>query len=213
MKRALVLISLLTVLNGALRAADAVAIATQQEAEERNKRLAATVEELQTTVMAQQKTIAALASDLGKLREETAHNNQNAATQESLRKLNEQILKVDEARVADNKHIQEALEGMRQAIKKLAEVPPPTTGGRTRPVVNDPPANPGNSGAGARPQLPVNQEGFEYVIKPGDALSIIVQKYRREKIPVTAQSIKEANPGVDWDRLQIGKKIFIPKPK
>jgi hypothetical protein len=39
-----------------------------------------------------------------------------------------------------------------------------------------------------------------------------VQKYRKENIMVTEKAIRDANPGVDWDRLQIGKKIFIPKP-
>ena len=30
---------------------------------------------------------------------------------------------------------------------------------------------------------------------------------------VTSKAILAANPTVDWNRLKIGQKIFIPKPK
>jgi len=40
-----------------------------------------------------------------------------------------------------------------------------------------------------------------------------VKRYNDEKIPVTTKAIKNANPNVDWNRLRIGQKIFIPKPK
>jgi LysM repeat protein len=213
MKRALVLLGSLCIITGVLRAADAVTIATQQEAEERMKRLTATIEEFQTSQAALQKQVNMLASDLSKLREDAARNNNNTETQESIRRLREQILKVDEARIADNKRIQEALEKMARSIKEIASTPPPPTGRTQRVPPSDPPPSSDNPGGGSR--LPPNngpQLGFDYIIKSGDALSIIVQKYRKENIMVTAQSIKEANPGVDWDRLQIGKKIFIPKP-
>ena len=68
----LVLLGLLCVMTGALRAADAVSIATQQEAEERMKRLTATIEEFQTGQAALQKQVNMLASDLSKLREDAA---------------------------------------------------------------------------------------------------------------------------------------------
>ena len=116
----LVLLASLCVLTGVLRAADAVAIATQQEAEERMKRLTATIEEFQTSQAAQQKQINMLASDVSKLREDAARNNNNAETQESIRRLREQILKVDESRIADNKRIQEALEKLARAIAATA---------------------------------------------------------------------------------------------
>jgi LysM repeat protein len=210
MNRALAFLSLLCVLTGVLRAADAISIATQQEAEERLKRLTATVEEFQTSQAAQQKQINSLASDLSKLREDVAHKDNNAATQESIRRLNEQILKVDEARIADNKRIQEALEKLARAIEIIAKTPAPAP--RSRPTPADPGPSSGNPGGTQRPPASTTQEGFDYVIKSGDALSVIVQKYRKEGIMVTRQSIMDANPGVDWDRLQIGKKIFVPKP-
>jgi LysM repeat protein len=211
MNRALIFFSVLCVLTGVLRAADAISIATQQEAEERMKRLTATLEEFQTGQAAQQKQINSLASDLSKLREDVAHKDNNAATQESIRKLNEQILKVDEARIADNKRIQEALGKLAESIKALANTPAPAV--RTpRPPAVEPGKSSGNPGSGQPAPISASQLGFDYIIKPGDALSVVVQKYRKEGIMVTRQSIMDANPGVDWDRLQIGKKIFIPKP-
>ncbi len=213
MNRALILLASLCVLTAVLRAADAITIATQQEAEERMKRLTATLEEFQTSQAAQQKQINVLASDLSKLREDAARNNNNTETQESIRRLREQILKVDEARIADNKRIQEAMDKLARSLERILSMPPPTAGRPPRNPPSDPPPSTDNPGGGSRPP-PNNgpQLGFDYIIKPGDALSIIVQKHRKEGVMVTAQSIKEANPTVDWDRLQIGKKLFIPKP-
>ena len=57
---------------GPARAADAVTLAAQQEAEERAKRLSATIEEIQAAQLTQQKQISALANELSKLREEVA---------------------------------------------------------------------------------------------------------------------------------------------
>ena len=216
MKRALAglfLISLLTT-SSAVLAADAVTLAAQQEAEERYKRLAATVEELQTAQAAQQKQISALANEVSRLREEIAHNNNNAATQESIRELNKQILKVDESRIADNKRIQEALERL---AKTITEMPAPPTGSK-RLSASDSGANAGNSGRpAARPPANASnapEDGFWYTVQNGDYhLGVIVKRYNDEKIPVTARAVMNANPNVDWTRLKIGQKIFIPKPK
>jgi TolA-binding protein len=196
---------------GVARAADAVTLAAQQEAEERYRRLAATVEEIQSAQMAQQKQISGLGSDLSKLRDEVSRNNNNAANQESIRRLNEQILKVDESRIADNKRIQEALAQLGKAIREMPSAPAP------RPRDPTPIPSPGPSASGSTrngsgsPTIP--EEGFEYVIQAGDRLDVIVKKYRDEKIMVTSKSITDANPTVNWSKLRIGQKIFIPKPK
>jgi LysM repeat protein len=53
-----------------------------------------------------------------------------------------------------------------------------------------------------------------YTVQAGDHhLGVIVKRYNDEKIPVTMRSIMNANPTVDWNRLKIGQKINIPKPK
>ena len=199
------LLGSLIVMSGAVRAADAVSLAAQQEAEERYKRLTATVEELQTTLNAQQRQISSLAGELSKLRDDIARNNNSSATQESIRELNEQILKVDRSRIEDNKRIHEALEKLGQTIIKAPLSP--------RRVDTGP--GPGNVGGSPRPlpNRPAQEEGFEYVVQKDDILDKIVARYREEKIMVTRKMVMDANPAVDWNRLQIGQKIFIPKPK
>jgi LysM repeat protein len=217
MKRAFASILLSSVFAaGALRGADdAVTLAAQQEAQDNYKRLTATVEELQNSQLAQQKQISALASELSKLRDDVARNNNNAATQDAIRKLNEQILKVDESRIRDNTHIQEALERLGKGIKELGEVKAPTRPSRGGGS-NENAGGPAIGGNGSRPPNGGGnsvEDGFDYVIADGDRLDKIVARYREKNIMVTMKAVKDANPKVDWSRLKVGQHIFIPKPK
>jgi hypothetical protein len=72
----------------------------------------------------------------------------------------------------------------------------------------------GNGGTPrANPGRTTPEEGFEYIVQKDDRLDVIVKRYRDEKIMVTSKSIMDANPTVNWNKLRIGQKIFIPKPK
>jgi hypothetical protein len=210
MKRAFVgflLCSAFTTAN--LRAADAVTLAAQQESEERYKNLSARVDEMQAAQLALERRIGAIASDLSKLRDEVSRNNTSSATQESIRKLNEQIVEVDKNRVADNRRVQEGFEKLERLISKVAvapprrtEVAPSTTGGGTA-----------TTRTAATTPLVV-QDGFEYTVQTGDNhLGVIVKRFNDEKIMVTSKMIMDANPTVDWRKLRVGQKIMIPKPK
>ena len=206
MKRVLAAVVLTSLIGvGATRAADAVALAAEQEAEERYKRINATVDEIQNTQAAQQRQISALATEFSKLRDEIARNNDRAVTQDALKRLNEQILKVDEARLTDNKKIYEALEKLGSTIKSLPTPPVP------RPHDTPPASNPGAQRNGTNP--PLDGEFFEYTVQSGDYLDFIVKAYRDQKIPVTRKSVEDANPNVKWNKLRIGQKLLIPKPK
>jgi len=189
---------------------DTVAIAAQQEMLENYKRLSATFDELQAAQLALQKQVSALAGEVGKLRDEVSRASNNSSTQEAIRELNKQILKVDESRIADNKRIQEAIEKLGGAIKSLPTALPPR-----------PRADSGNSGAlpnagtgkSAGPATPAVEDGFDYVVQSGDRLDKIVTRYREEKIMVTSKMVMAANPTVEWNKLKVGQHIFIPKPK
>jgi len=213
MKRAiagLLLCSMLATRLVAQAGGDAVAIAAQREAEENYKRLSATLEDLQTTQANQQKRIAELAGEVSKLREELSKANSNAAMEESVRRLNEQIRKVDESRVADNKKLYEAMEKLGKLIAERPALPPPprdTAAPRTGSGNGTSVPPPRGSGAGA------TEEGYDYIIQPGDRLDLIVKEYRKNNIPVTMKMIMDANPSVKWEKLHVGQKIFIPKPK
>ena len=192
---------------GPARAADAVTLAAQQEAEERAKRLSATIEEIQAAQLTQQKQISALASELSKLREEVARNNNNSAHQESISKLSDQILKVDRSRIADNERVKETMAQLGKAIREIPAAPAPRHAPNPEPVNPRPPAG-GSNGGGA-----TTEDFYPYVVVSGDSLSKIVAKCRKEKIMITSQQVKDANPTVDWESLKIGKTILIPKLK
>lgn len=53
----------------------------------------------------------------------------------------------------------------------------------------------------------------EYFIRNGDTLSRIVSTFREQGSSVTQQEMREANPGVQWNRLRIGQRIVIPEMK
>src|SRR5205085_10670831 len=55
-------------------------------------------------------------------------------------------------------------------------------------------------------------KGFEYVIEKNDSLSAIAKAYAEKNIKVTPEQILKANPGLDPNRMRVGKKIFIPAP-
>jgi LysM repeat protein len=209
MKRVIASLLVLSVFAGRLVAqGDAVALAAQREAEENMKRLGATITEVQTAQEQQHKEILDLRAEVDRLRSDVSKANNNAATQEALKRLNEQILKVDESRVADNKRIQEALEKLAHLITERPVLPAPV-----RPEIAAPPANNGAGNNPGRPAGRETQEGFEYVVAKDDTLDVIAKAYRAQGIMVTRKMIMDANPNVKWERLRIGQKIFIPKPK
>jgi LysM repeat protein len=56
------------------------------------------------------------------------------------------------------------------------------------------------------------QKGYYYEVKSGDTPSAIAKAYRAQGIKVTTEQILAANPGLDPNKLIVGKKIFIPDP-
>jgi LysM repeat protein len=182
---------------------NAAAAAAHEEAEDRYRRLAAQVASLREAQDLHQQQIAALEKSVRDLSDQVARaaNKGPDPTQERLTQLAEQIRKVDEARVAENKKIFETIDELHRILKKVAAAPAP------RPASSAPPAPAPAPGATA------NDEGFEYVVQKNDTLSGIVQAYRLQNIKVTAKAIKDANPAVVWERLRVGQKIWIPKPR
>jgi TolA-binding protein len=204
----LLLVFLPALLVGAGTAHHAVAqntaaqAAEREEAEDRYKRLTAQVGELVANQALVQQQISALDKGLRDLREEIVRAHNNTSTQESLRRLAEQVQKVDETRVAENRKIHETLDDLHRLLKAAAAAPPPS---RPSPT---PAAATSSSQSGS-----ATEEGFDYKVEKGDTLLGIVQAYRQQKIMVSAKAITDANPKVDWNRLKVGQKIFIPKPK
>jgi TolA-binding protein len=181
----------------------AAADAAREEAEDRYRRMTAEVATLKENLALAQQQISALEKSIRELSEQVTRANNHAASQEKIARLAEQLQKVDEARMADNKRVTETMEDLRKAIKSAAALPP------SRPPVSSGGTSHGPSVGGTT----ANEECFEYVVQKGDTLSGIVKLYNEQKIKVTTKGVKDANPTVKWDRLQVGQKILVPKPK
>jgi Tfp pilus assembly protein FimV len=85
-------------------------------------------------------------------------------------------------------------------LARTLKAPPPAP-------ANPPPAAPRKTTTSAK-----EEKGYEYIVQSGDTLTRIVKEYRDAGIKVSQKAIEEANPGVDWNRLKIGQKIWIPAP-
>lgn len=224
MKRAFAGFFLVIALAGRLAAqTDVVAMAAQKAMEEDIRRLGASITQLEAAQEQQKKDTDELRGAIQQLRSELGKINQSAIVQElqnTMRKLDDKIMKVDESRASDSKRIFEALKDLGKLVadRPAPPAPPSVTGpspGSTRNSsapshTPDTSPGPGTSRSGAGN---IQEEGYEYVIQNGDFLDRIVQRYREKNIMVTRKMVMDANPTVKWERLKVGTKIFIPKPK
>ena len=122
------------------------------------------------------------------------------ASADDLKKLAEQVQKIDQNRQQDNKKILDALEKLSKG------------GGFHRPPPSD---NLVSTSTGSGENAPTAntggpQNGYEYTIAPGNTLNKIVKAYRAQGVKVTVDEVIKANPGLDPKNLIVGKKIFIP---
>ncbi len=183
------------------RAQDSPAInALKEEAEERYKTFSARLENLEEALLGQQKRMSLLAEEVRSIREEltrlSSNTAQTAATQKNLEKLAEAINEVDRKRQSDNEKV---LATVTSEMKKiLAERP----SGSPR----------GNPTTATSPPRPATERGYEYTVQANDNAAVIASKYGKQGVKVTAKQIIDANPGVNWTKLKIGQKVFVPAP-
>jgi LysM repeat protein len=170
--------------------------ATQQLIDEINGRIQ-NLTEMQAT---QGKKIAELEkqiSDLSDKLNQPAVN--NSASADDIKKLTKAIQEVDKKRQDDNDQIMKVLDklakggGVPASPRKTTSVPPP--------------ANSSTANAGDK------QNGYYYPVKKDETLIAIAKAYSAElKTKITVEQILAANPGLDPNKMPVGKKIFIPDP-
>jgi LysM repeat protein len=175
------------------QSSSAAALAKRDYDEERYKSLEADVRALQSSNEALQKRLADLGDDLRGVREELAKKPSDAVTHDELNAFEKKLREVNDKREADTRLILDKLEKLAKAPPQPLPLPEPTP----LPETN-------------APAKPV--KGYEYEIKPGDYLSAIVEAYRKEGIKVTLDQVLKANPGLNPQKLKVGKKIIIPDP-
>jgi len=202
MKQNVLLAGLLAVLSCWCAPAGAqespVAAAAQREEMEANfKRMNTKVEQLEETLLTQQRRMAALVEEIHSLREEVDRlktRNESAATQESIKRLAEKVEEVDKKRIADNELVIAQLRTLGKALSK--------------PIVHSEPKVDKPAPAANAPQ----ENGWTYQIKDGDTLSRIVTDMRAQGKLITQKQVMDANPKVNWNKLRIGQTVFIPQP-
>jgi len=167
--------------------------ATQQQLD----KLSGQIQDVQDALRLQDQRIAALEKEIAELRDKVnTPVVSDSASRDDLKKLAEQVQEIDQKRQADRDLILKQIENLG---KTAGITPPPShrTTSTTRTADDTADAS-------------VPLKGYEYEVKPGDTLGLIVKAYRDQGVKVTKSQIIKANPKINPDVLIPGKKIFIP---
>lgn len=168
--------------------------------EERFNKLAGQIEDLRASQEALGKRIEALGQAIEGLRGQVDKPSGNYASDEDVKRLAEAVKEIDRKRLEDYEKIRLEL----KSLGKSLAAPTPPVRSSAPPVVTEP---------SSTEKASIPDKGYEYKVKKGDTLSIIVQAYRDNNIKVTMDQILKANPGLKPERMRVGQKIFIPAPQ
>jgi hypothetical protein len=197
-------------------AARAAAAADRDAAEERYRRLNATVESLLTAQTEQQHRLDRLAEELRKTASEAEAARSTAgraegkyATRDELNQVVETIRKLDAEREADKKKILEEIHALGKSLSAslatAARAPKPT-----------PPHEPEKKPS-TPTTPPADQEGVWYTVEKGNTLTAIIaahnEEFKKQGRKTSRKLVLEANPKLDADSVYVGQKIFIPMVK
>ena len=167
--------------------------------EERLNKLAGQIEDIRAAQDLFGKRLETLSRELENLRSAMDKPSGNYAGQEDLKRLADAVKEVDRKRLEDYDKIHAEL----LKLGKTLAAPLPAGKKPAAPAPTDNPSGEKQSSS---------DKGFEYVVKRGDTLSLIVQAYRDNNIKVSIDQILKANPGLKPEKLHPGQKIFIPAP-
>jgi TolA-binding protein len=159
------------------------------------------IQDVQDSLNSQDKRISDLEKKISDMQEKLSTPAGNDfASADDLKKLAEQVQEIDGKRQKDNQKILDILEKLSKG------------GGFHRPPPSDTPVST-STDTGPSTQTSNTggpQNGYEYTIAPGNTLAAIVKAYRAQGVKVTVDEILKANPGLNPNKLIVGKKIFIP---
>ena len=165
------------------------ALAEREDAQVRYKRLTAKIEDLENTIQAYNQQFQKMEAEIHRLRSEVSKMRDGGSDSSAMA----EIRKVDRAREADHETVMKEFARLRRELLGSVTKPPKSNSGSPAPV----------------PQA--TEKGLEYTIRDGDTLSKLVAALNKQGVKVTQKQIEQANPGVDWNRLKINQKIFIPQ--
>jgi predicted nucleic acid-binding Zn-ribbon protein len=171
-----------------------------------------------------------LETEVGRLKAENlqlkagvANAGKDAATQDQIKKLVDDIREVDKKREADNRTVLDKLEELKKIAATPAVVHDPVDPGKKHPhetKAKPAPAaeetktdNPPPDAAAVEPKssLPAEYDYYEHVVAKGDNLDLVIAAYNKEKgLKVRLKQVLDANPGLKPERMKVGQKIKIP---
>lgn len=162
--------------------------------------MAGQIEVLQSGQEALRRQLETLSKQNDALREQASHPAGNYASQEDLKRVADAVKEVDRKRVEDAEKIHNELVKLQKTLQMPLSASKPKSA-----------AIPAVEPTSEKSSVPDN--GYEYVVKKGDTLSIIVQAYRDKNIKISLDQILKANPGLKPEKLRVGQKLFIPAPE
>ena len=188
-----------------LRAQDSPTAAAEREEIQANyKRVNTKIEQLEETLQSLQKQLGTLLNEVHSLRGEVDRlksRNENAATQDAIKRLADKIEEVDKKRQTDNELVRSQFKSLGKELARTVQpkepVAPPPTPKADKPAQSDPPAS---------------DNLLAYKIKDGDTLVRIVADLKAQGFKVTQKQVMDANPKVNWTKLKIGQTVLIPSP-
>lgn len=162
--------------------------------EEKNRRMEANMEELQSTLEVLRKRLESQSSEIVSLREELTRSKGDSVKPSQLDALAQEMTKtMNEYRKKDRELILGELNKLRADL--LDEV---RQGSRSTPPPN-----------ATRVPEPVGDH-YDYTIESGNTISSIVKAFRDQGVNVTQEDVIKANPGIKPTGLQVGQTIKIP---
>jgi LysM repeat protein len=165
--------------------------------QERLDKMAGQIQDFLDNQKSLQQQLSQVSKEVSALREQIANQpREDWATAADLKRLADGVREIDKKRIEDNERIRTEISKLG---KLLASAPAP----RSRPARDEEPKE-------KEPAKP--EAGLEYVVQPGDSLSLIVQACREKGIKVTMDQVRKANPKLNPEKLLVGQKIFIPQP-
>lgn len=168
--------------------------------DERLNKLAGQIQDLQSSQEAITRKLEGLAKEFESLRGQLDKPAGNFASDEDLKRLADTVKEIDRKRLDDYEKIRTELKSLGKTL--VASTP------SARKI-----SAPAPTEVASNDKSNVPDKGFEYQVKRGDTLSIIVQAYRDNNIKVTMNQILKANPGLKPEKMHVGQKIFIPAPQ
>jgi LysM repeat protein len=173
--------------------------------EERFNRLTGQIEDLRSSQEALGKRMDAIVRELEGLRGKLDKPSGNFASEEDLKSLAEAVKEIDRKRLEDYEKIRTELRNLGRSLASTSAAPTPAARKTAQASVAD--ATSSEKNATTTPD-----KVFEYQVKKGDNLSLIVKAYRDNNIKVTMDQVIKANPGLKPESLRVGQKILIPAP-